>query len=163
MNESENDFESLRRALALKRHEIPPPGYFNDFSRHVISRIRAGEVEQPTMFALPSWLLSFFQILDAKPAYVGSIACSLCLLLLFGIVYVERPDATLKPTVFATMSAPSLSLAEANGSDLAVSPQPTGLMVTTNPVLSLQPAASVFGQPSPLAQPQTVGWMLPGN
>ena len=85
MSENENDFEALRRLLALKRHEIPPPGYFEDFSSGVISRIRAGEAAQE----LP-WLLRLLQSFEAKPAYPVALASALCTLLLFGIVSVEQ-------------------------------------------------------------------------
>ncbi len=161
MNESENNFESLRRLLALKRHETPPPGYFNGFSGQVMSRIRAGETAGAWETAGVSWLLKFLQVFEAKPAFVGSFACSLCLLLLFGIVYAGRPDATLKSTLFASVTQPSaITLADATSP--VSSPSQTGLMVSTNPVLSLgEPVASLFGQQNPLAQP--VSFSFPGN
>ncbi|MGA3285276.1 MAG: hypothetical protein ABSD57_12575 [Verrucomicrobiota bacterium] len=166
MNESENNFESLRRLLALKRHEIPPPGYFNDFPGQVISRIRAGEADVPRemadrLFAEAPWLFKFLRVFEAKPAFVGVFACSLCLLLLFGIVYAERTDATPRTTLLAAMTQPAVPLADATSPVLSPSPQPTGLMVSTNPVLSLEPVASLFGQQNPLAQP--VSLSLPSN
>ena len=161
MNESENEFEPLRRLLALKRHEIPPPGYFNDFPRLVMARLRSGEADAPRAIAAPSWWLKFFQAFEAKPVYVGSFACSLCLLLLLGIIYAERPDAALRPSIFAAVSSPAGALADATSPALPPAGQPTGLMINTNPVLSLEPVASLFSQQNPLAQP--VSLMVPGN
>jgi len=40
---SPDDFKSLRRLLALKRYEKPPPGFFEDFSARVMARIEAEE------------------------------------------------------------------------------------------------------------------------
>src|SRR5476651_2395646 len=96
-NENKNNFESLRRLLAFKNRETPPPGYFNDFSRHVVARIRAGEAREPAtvsehLFAEAPWLVKFLQIFDAKPAFTGAFAFALCLVLVFGIVFAERPD-----------------------------------------------------------------------
>jgi len=163
MNESENDFESLRRLLAIKRHEIPPPGYFNNFPGQVMARLRVGETDAPEGITAPSWLLKFFQAFEAKPAYVSSFACSLCLLLLFGIVYAERPDGTEKPSLL-TAFAPSLaSLVEAKSADFSSSAQATGLMINTNPVLSLQPVGALFSRQNPLAQPMNVDLQLTGN
>ena len=38
-----DEFDALRRLLALKRHEKPPPGFFEDFSARVMSRTDAEE------------------------------------------------------------------------------------------------------------------------
>ena len=40
MNETKPDFSELKRLLKLKRHEVPPPGFFNHFSEEVVARIR---------------------------------------------------------------------------------------------------------------------------
>lgn len=99
MSENENDFEALRRLLALKRHEVPPPGYFEDFSSRVIGRIRSAEAVRE----LP-WLLRLLQAFENKPAYPVAFASSLCMLLLFGIVSVEQSPA-LVTSPFSTTSA----------------------------------------------------------
>jgi hypothetical protein len=105
MSENENDFEALRRLLALKRHEIPPPGYFEDFSGFVIGRIRASEAARE----LP-WLLRLLQAFEAKPAYPVALASALCTLLLFGIVSVEQSPVLASNSIYPSNS-PDFSLA----------------------------------------------------
>jgi hypothetical protein len=155
MNENENNFESLGHLLALKRREIPPPGYFNNFSRQVLQRINAGDpgtsanwVED--LFGQAPWLSKLLHAFDAKPVFAGGFAGTLCLLLFFGIVYAERPDLTQQPLLQVADSSASLAVSP---TALTQSADTIGIVSSTNPVFSLQPAASPFGQQNPLAQP----------
>jgi hypothetical protein len=166
MNESGQNFEELKKLLKLKRHEIPPPGYFNHFSDGVISRIRAGEARGDGSLAdrlndSAPWLVNFLRIFEAKPGVVGGFATSLCLLLLFGVVLAEHSENTPKNAIGETVAAatPSTSAVAAAGTstmpDLAgVSlASDGGIAISTN--ASLQPVASLFGQPAanPFLQP----------
>jgi hypothetical protein len=156
MNENENNFESLRRLLALKRHETPPPGYFENFSREVTARIRAGEAK-PMTAELP-WLFRLLSSFETKPAFVGSFASALCLLLLIGIVYAERPDVATQPlpqTAFAQIRESADGFGDmARQASLNVLPtaQP-GFVSGTNPVFNANTAAALFGSSSATVQP----------
>ena len=163
MNEHENNFESLRRLLVLKRHETPPPGYFNYFSRQVLQRIRAGDTGKSAnwlneLFGQALWLEKLLQAFDVKPVFASAFAGALCLLLFLGIIYAERPEITSQPLLQATTAA---SLAAVSPVSLSQSADQTGIVSSTDPVLSLQPVASLFGQQNSLAQP--VSFSLPGN
>ncbi len=160
MNESENNFATLKQLLKLKQHEVPPPGYFHNFSGQVISRIRAGEAGGQQTFteqlqSTAPWLVNFLRIFETKPGLVGAFATSLCLLLVGAVFFAERSDSAPKnfpaiadnspaamPSVVSSASTPMLAAADAT----------TGIAVSTNPVLSLQPATTMFGQQNPLFQ-----------
>jgi hypothetical protein len=164
MNEHENNFESLRRLLVLKRHETPPPGYFNYFSRQVLQRIRAGDTGKSAnwleaLFAQTPWREKLLQAFDVKPVFASAFAGALCLLLFLGIIYAERPEITSQPLLQAATTA--ASLAAVSPVSLSQSADQTGIVSSTDPVLSLQPVASLFGQQNSLAQP--VSFSLPGN
>lgn len=119
MNNDLQDFKDLRRLLALKRHEQPPPGYFHHFSGNVISRIRAGEQAPDyaahSSFAWP-WLQRFWNALETKPALAGALGASLCAVMLWAVVSTGNLGTT---TIATEPSGPfDLSRAPAEGSML---------------------------------------------
>jgi hypothetical protein len=94
-----DDFEQLRRLLALKRHETPPPGYFHGFSRQVIVRIQAGEIGDPEeasiwAFSGGSFLQRIWATLDARPVLAGAFGVAVCGFFVIGAVL---SDATANP------------------------------------------------------------------
>ena len=67
MNSSPEEFDRLKKLLVLKRHEPPPPGYFNQFSDKIIARIEAEGLRDRV-----SWWQRLFPNLEAKPV----LACA---------------------------------------------------------------------------------------
>ncbi len=108
----EDNFEPLQKLLALKRHETPPPGYFNDFSAKICARIEAAETAQPA-----SWWHRLQGAFDAKPI----LACA------YGL-------AVGGLTLFAVYSASNLGLDNANP------PVGNGASLVTSPALQSAPA-----------------------
>lgn len=137
MSENENDFETVRQLLALKRHEVPPPGYFENFSSQVIARIQAGEIQADDA-AGTSWLLRLLHAFETRPAYPVAFASALCMLLLFGIVSVEQ-----NPDMGSAWPQPNGSyVADTQASSLQL-----GNMSNTNPPVGM--ASSSLFETSP--------------
>ena len=67
MNPAPEQFDRLRKLPTLKRHESPPPGYFNHFSDKIIARIEA-----EGLCARNLWWQRLFKEWDAKPV----LACA---------------------------------------------------------------------------------------
>ena len=155
MNEQNQNFETLKQLLKLKRHEIPPPGYFNNFSDQVVSRIRAGEAGGAATFMDrlemdAPWVVSFLRIFETRPGVVGAFATSLCLLLVLVVVFAEQSDKAAKTLL--TISEPAVqsagSVASVTAPPLLAAGEASGIVASTNPVASLQPAMTLFGQPA---------------
>ncbi len=97
MNRDAENFEQLRRLLALKRHEQPPPGYFNGFSRQVIVRIRSGDGAEEASglarlveeVAWVRWLWAAFQ---TKPLLAGAFGALVCGALISVVISWEKSD-----------------------------------------------------------------------
>lgn len=92
MNPEQDNYQPVQRLLALKRHEQPPPGYFENFSGQVIARIQAGERAAPDSFwewlsLEGSWLQRLWVALETKPVFAGALGAGVCGLLLAGVLY----------------------------------------------------------------------------
>jgi hypothetical protein len=167
MSETNQNFDQLKKLLKLKRHEVPPPGFFNHFSDEVVARIRAGEFRGGTVLERLNdqapWLVNFIRVFEARPGVIGGFATALCLLFLFGVVLAEHSDTgstNLMPAVASSdAAATTVAAVTANTQTEFASALPSdgGISISTN--ASLQPVASVFGQSgnAALFQPAAFG------
>ena len=153
MNTDQQDFEALRRLLKLKRHEKPPPRYFNDFSDHVINRIQASQAAGREGFLgqlaeNSPWLEKVMSLFQSKPVVTGAFGLAACALLVGGTIYSEQFDSASLSSEFAgTVS--QVGMAQATplfGNDAVLT------VNSTNPVTSLS-GASIFDGITVKAQP----------
>jgi hypothetical protein len=166
MSQDSQDFKSLRQLLALKRHEQPPPGYFNDFSSQVIARIKADDRGDESYFERlfweAPWLQRLWAALETKPIITGAFGAAVCALLIGGVIYSDSVDV--QPVVGGPDTAVTLPMQIADASALAQptleSPAPTGFSGATALPESMAAAASVQGifglVPRPKAQAASV-------
>jgi hypothetical protein len=145
MNPDSENFEQLRRLLALKRHEQPPPGYFNRFSGEVIARIRAGEGRESAALDGTSWVQRLWTLLQGKPAVVGAFGAAVCGLLVAGVLQAERgvPDGSAAVAVNTPSSFAASMPTPAVGDSLAGIPV---LVVASNSAPVASTEGSLFDQ-----------------
>ena len=155
MNPDPENFEQLRRLLALKRHEQPPPGYFDGFSKQVISGIREARKAPPTLAQqinqIP-WLARLFASLETKPLFAGAFGAGVCALLISGILYSERMElpsgGSVVPLASETPNQPNTRitspLLDKSAAPIAMNQSlAPALGTSTNPLV---PAPSLFDQ-----------------
>ena len=78
MNADPNDFDALKKLLALKRHEQPPPGYFDRLPQQIRNRI---ETEPATFWE------KYLPTFNFRPAYAYGFGFVVCGSLIWGIGY----------------------------------------------------------------------------
>jgi len=95
MKSSQEEFDSIQKLLAIKRHEQPPPGYFSYFSHKVISRIEVDQYEER-----PGFWARLASRFDAKPVLACAYGFTISGLLLMGFRLSEifEQEAAAAPT-----------------------------------------------------------------
>ena len=143
----DQDFEKLQRMLKLKRHEQPPPRFFNNFSTIVTARIRAGATDKKIetfedVVSQAPWLHRIWMAIEGRPAVSGLFAAAVCGLLIAGIYMVDNTAPT-RPALATIQGEPSPEASEptATESFLAAAPQAGN---------SLSPSAVLLGSSTSL-------------
>ena len=124
-----NEFESLQRLLALKRHEEPPPGYFDRLPGEVRARIAQAQANPEPWWR--RWLAEW----DLSPALATSYAVAAVTLVLGGAWWAKQPGSPGEPQV---VTAPVPSDINPTNTLIASNSAPPGLF--NPPSLQVQPA-----------------------
>jgi hypothetical protein len=94
MKTDPENFEAVRKLMAFKRHEVPPPGYFRRLSSTIIVRIERGEGQ-----------LSFWERISAdftlRPAFAYAFVLAACGALTTSVysVKTQSREAGLQPAL----------------------------------------------------------------
>ncbi len=108
MNHPPDGFDALRKLLALKRHESPPPGYFNRLADRVIAQLEA-EGALPA----PAWWQQWWEALVSPPVRALGYGAAVVALLLLGTGFLRTLELEADPVLAASqpwLARDSLSL-----------------------------------------------------
>ena len=138
MNTDPKDFESLSKLLALKKHEQPPPGYFNDLPSQIWRKIEAEPKPQ-------SFWQKIFPAISIKPSVAYAFGLVVCGTLIIGIgsTLKSTPDRQAGNPVLQAEGGPIIPVTSAAASLDPNAPS------STNPVTGPQ----MFPKPDVQAQP----------
>lgn len=152
MEPPEENFEQLKKLLKLKRHETPPPGYFEDFSSNLIARIEA-EDARPA----PAGWRRFFAGLDTSPIMVGAYGVIVASLVIVGVQMAGRAgspdDITSDPSFAGTKPGASMGL--------AASPESIQPAAETDAMIVVGPRPGMIGAGEELARTSPTGMFNP--
>ena len=144
MNPETENFEALRKLMALKRHEQPPPGYFNRLPDKIALRIERGEGR----LNFWEWLLTGYAF---RPAFAYSFALAAFGALAFSVINAVKTAPADSARELAgnpwRAATPTAALAAPlNPSD---SLRLANWMGNTNPGDAAPALFSTFGSPAP--------------
>ena len=149
-----DEFDQVRRLLALKRHEQPPPGYFHRFSGQVIARIRAGERADDTgafgrWFGDTSWLARLWGRLESQPILAAAVGAASCVFLLAGVVLsTENSDTAAVPLAVQPTMASSLGMGSRTSRGAEIEPVMLAAFEMTNSFGGASASSTLFAQPA---------------
>ena len=142
MNSDPENFEAVRKLIALKRHELPPPGYFNRLPGKIMDRIELGEGQ------LSVWerISGAFTI---RPAFAYAFvlaACGTLTATVYSVKTQTAEEAYRRPSKNSLQSESTVGRF-ANDFNPANGPHVANWIANTNPSMVLTSMPSLFDLP----------------
>lgn len=132
MSDSQENFEALQKLLALKRHEQPPPGYFDRLPDTIAARIHRETRGDRFLSSVQEWFSRF----GFKPAVAYGVLTTLCALIVLGVGYSLRMD---DKSVSSTPNPEDWWRVSASAESADKIRKPAGLALQTVDVASTNP------------------------
>src|ERR1700761_2582373 len=151
MNPEQENFDALRKLLALKRHEVPPPGYFDHLPRRISTRLHANEGELTVWETMVEWFRA-----NASLAYAFSMTA--CGALAVSVIYGARVEGARADTQSRDLAVSWVGR-DVNALASQVTASAPHELHTANWVANTNPASPAYGLPSLFArqmQPATI-------
>ena len=121
----DDEFKDLQRLLSIKRHETPPPEYFEDFLWEFQRRQRAELLKRPLWrLALDRWEGAWPNFSFARTAYRGAGAMAVAATVLVSGRVVMSPRTAEAPSVAVAPAKPAPALPETGGGITVASAAP---------------------------------------
>jgi hypothetical protein len=137
---SDQDFEALRKLMALKRHEQPPPEYLSELSTRIITRIEHGEGRANLWDRLSANL-------SLRPSVAYAFGLTVCGALGLSAVYMVRQEVTqtADSTTGTILKRPASANLFADQFKTVTPPlHVASWMGNTNPTADTEPQLSLF-------------------
>ena len=95
MDDNSENFDELKRLLAVKRHEVPPPGFHRDLRERILNQI----AEEDGAKAV-GWWRRLVESFELRPALSSGFAAGLCGILVAGVYWGVQsgPEGSLQPS-----------------------------------------------------------------
>lgn len=149
MNSDPEKIETLRKLMALKRHEQPPPDYLHRLSDRIITRIEHGEGER-----------TFWDKLSAnfslRPSLAYAFGLTVCGALGLSSVYMVRQEMVRSADDSSAVAVREPVALRGYGVQVKPAPAPLHVanwLVNTNPVADPQMELSLFNDQNQPAIP----------
>jgi hypothetical protein len=134
MNTDPENFDQLKKLLAWKRHEQPPPGFFDSLPAKVWTRIDRQKAQ-------PSFWERLIPSFGLKPAVAYAFGLVVCGTLIIGIgstLKTEGPADLAKP-MFTGPATTALPMSPVGLAEGKTSVAPDRDVSSTNPVINTAP------------------------